>query len=171
MNLKPYIHAIPNWPKKGVNFKDITPLLQDAKAFQSAINQLAKPYLHKKIDAIIGIDARGFIFAAALAYKLKTSLVIIRKKGKLPRKTIKKKYTLEYAQETIEMHQDAIKPRQKVIVIDDLLATGGTIQATIDLIKKQKAKILGISFLIVLEFLNGRKHLKKYPVHSLIKYS
>jgi len=125
---------------------------------------------NKKIDIIVGIDARGFILAAALAYKLKTGLAIIRKKGKLPFKTIAKKYSLEYASEVIEMHQDAIKPGQKVLLIDDVLATGGTMRATIEIVKKLKGKIVGISFLIILEALQGEKRLKGYQIDHLIEF-
>lgn len=170
VDLKKYIREVPNWPKKGVNFYDITPLLQDKKAFQTAINRLAKPYLKKKIDLIVGIDARGFILASALAYKLKTGLAIIRKKGKLPWKVVSQKYKLEYAIETIEMHKDAIKKGDKVLLIDDVLATGGTMKATIDLVKKLGGKIVGIGFLITLDFLKGREKLRGYKIHSLIEY-
>ena len=170
MNLKKYIREIPNWPKKGILFYDITPLLQNAKAFRATIDKLAKPYAKKKIDVVVGIDARGFILAAALAYKLKTGLAIIRKKGKLPWKTWRADYALEYATNTIEMHQDAIKSGQKVLIVDDVLATGGTMEATVKLVKKLRGKIVGIAFLSELGFLNGRKKLKDQKVTSLITY-
>ncbi len=168
--IKSKIREIPDWPKKGVNFKDITPLIQDKKAFRKVIDEMAKPYLAKKIDKVVGIDARGFILAAALAYKLKSGMAIVRKKGKLPWKTISQKYSLEYANNTIEMHKDSILPGEKVLLVDDVLATGGTMKVTIDLVKKLKGKIVGIDFLIELTFLNGRKKLKKYKVRSLAKY-
>lgn len=168
--IKSKIREIPDWPKTGVNFKDITPLLEDAQAFRKTIDTLAKPYLKRRIDKVVAIDARGFILGAALAYKLKTGLAIVRKKGKLPARTVSKKYALEYANATIEMHQDAILPGEKVILVDDLLATGGTMAATINLVKKLKGKIIGIDFLIELSFLNGRKKLKGYQIRSLAKY-
>lgn len=170
MNLKKHIREIPNWPKKGVTFYDITTLLQDKKALKYTIDQMAKPFKNKKIDKVVGIDARGFLFASALAYKLKTGLAIVRKRGKLPYKTYKKKYSLEYAADSIEMHRDSIKKKEKVLLVDDVLATGGTMRATIDLVEKMKGKIVGISFLSELDFLKGRKKLIKYKVYSLIKY-
>ncbi|MFH1292386.1 MAG: adenine phosphoribosyltransferase [bacterium] len=170
MDLKQHIREIPDWPKPGINFKDITTLLQDAEAFQQAIDQLAEPYLDKKIDVIVGIDARGFIFAAALAYKLKTAMAIIRKKGKLPWKKLSEEYALEYGTDTIEMHEDAIKPGQSVMVVDDLLATGGTMESAIKMIEKLDVKIEGVSFLIELDFFKGREKFNKYPLHSLLHY-
>lgn len=168
--IKSKIREIPDWPKKGVNFKDITPLIEDSLAFRKIINALAKPYLNKKIDKIIGIDARGFILAAALAYKLKSGVAIVRKKGKLPSKIVSKKYALEYGSNTIEMHKDTILPGEKVLLVDDVLATGGTMKATIDLVKKLKGKIIGVDFLIELSYLKGRQKLKGYKVRSLLKY-
>jgi adenine phosphoribosyltransferase len=170
MDLKKFIRETPDWPQKGVNFKDITPLLLDPKAFRYAINQMARLFTKKKIDVVVGIDARGFILASAIAYKLKTGLAIIRKEGKLLWKTLKKKYTLEYASNAIEMHKDAIRPRQRVLLVDDVLATGGTMKAAVDIVKKMKGKIVGISFLSILSFLNGERKLKGFKVHSLIKY-
>ena len=136
MNLKSYIREIPDWPKPGVNFKDITPLLSDKKLFSKMIDELAKPYKNKKIDKIAGIDARGFLLASALAYKLKTGIAIVRKKGKLPSKTISRQYALEYGSNTIEMHEDAILPGEKILIVDDVLATGGTMKATVEMIKE-----------------------------------
>lgn len=168
--IKSNIREIPDWPEKGVSFKDITPLLQDKDIFSKLIDELAKPYIGKKIDKIVGIDARGFILAAGLAYKLKTGLAIVRKKGKLPFKTISKKYSLEYASNILEMHEDSILPGEKVVIADDVLATGGTMKATIDLVKKLKGKIIGIDFLIELDYLNGRKKIKGHKIRSLAKY-
>lgn len=168
--IKLNIREIPDWPKKGVSFKDITPLLGNKKFFCQIINVLADPYIGKKIDKVVGIDARGFIFAAALAYKLKTGLAIVRKKGKLPFKTVSKKYSLEYASNILEMHEDSILPGEKIVLVDDVLATGGTMKATIDMVNKLKGKIMGVDFLIELAYLNGRKNLKGYKVKSLIKY-
>ncbi len=169
-SIKSKIREIPDWPQKGVNFKDVTPLLQDRDCFRKTINLLAVPYLGKKIDKVIGIDARGFILAAALAYKLNSGLAIVRKKGKLPAKTISKTYTLEYASNTLEMHKDAISPGEKILLVDDVLATGGTMKATIDLVEKLKGKIIGVDFLIELVYLKGKNNLKGYKVRSLVKY-
>lgn len=168
--IKENIREVPDWPKKGVSFKDITPLLQDKVVFRKIINALARPYIRKRIDKIVGIDARGFIFAAALAYKLKTGVAIVRKKGKLPAEKISKKYSLEYASNIIEMHKDAIVPKEKVLLVDDVIATGGTMKATVDLVEKLKGNIIGIEFLIELKGLKGKEKLKRYPVRSLAKY-
>lgn len=168
--IKSKIREIPGWPKVGVNFKDITPLIEDWKTFKKVIDALAKPYLNKKIDKVVGIDARGFILAAPLAYKLKTGMVVVRKKGKLPSKTISRKYSLEYGSNTIEMHKDSILPGEKVLLVDDVLATGGTMRATIDLVEELKGKIVGIDFLLELTFLKGRNKLKGYKTRSLLKY-
>ncbi len=169
-DLKSKIREISDWPEKGINFKDITPLLQDKDAFAFVIDKLAEPYLNNKPDIIVGVDARGFILSAAMAYKLGTGLAIIRKKGKLPNKTISQEYALEYATNTIEMHEDAIQKDQKVLLVDDVLATGGTMEATTQMVEKLGGQILGIIFLIELDFLKGRDKLKKYPIFSLIQY-
>lgn len=169
--IKLKIREIPDWPKPGVNFKDITPLLQDKDIFSEMIDELAKPYLKQKIDKIVGIDARGFLLASAMAYKLKKGIAIIRKKGKLPSKTISKEYALEYGSNTIEMHQDSILPGERILLVDDVLATGGTMKAAIDLVKELKGKIIGIDFLIELVYLNGKKILKGYKTRSLVKYN
>jgi len=170
MDLKSKIREIPDWPEKGVNFKDITPLLQDREAFCFAIDKLSEPFLENRPDIIVGIDARGFILSAAMAYKLNTGLAIIRKKGKLPHKTICQDYKLEYATNTIEMHEDAIQKGQKVLLVDDVLATGGTMEATAQMVEKLGGKIIGISFLIELDFLKGREKLKNYKIESLVHY-
>lgn len=172
--IKSKIKEIPDWPKLGVNFKDITPLLEDKKLFSIIIDLLCEPYSDKKIDKIVGIDARGFLLASAMAYKLKTGLAVVRKKGKLPPETISEKYALEYGSNTIEMHQNSILPDERVLLVDDVLATGGTMKAVVELIKKLKGKIIGINFLIELNYLRGRKMLKRpggYPkIISLINY-
>jgi len=168
--IKSNIREIPDWPEKGVSFKDITPLLGNKNDFGSLIDALAAPYLGKKIEKVVGIDARGFIFAAALAYRLKTGLVIVRKKGKLPFKTISKKYSLEYASNVLEMHEDSILPGEKIVLVDDVLATGGTMKAAIDMVKKLKGKIVGVDFLIELAYLNGRKKIRGHKIRSLAKY-
>ena len=170
MDLKSKIREIPDWPERGVNFKDITPLLQDKEAFGFAIDELCESFEQNPPDMIVGIDARGFILSAAMAYKLKTGLAIIRKKGKLPHKTISQEYTLEYATNTIEMHEDAIQKGQKVLLVDDVLATGGTMEATAKMVETLGGQILGISFLIELDFLKGREKLRKYKIESLINY-
>jgi len=170
IDLKQKIREIPDWPEKGVKFKDITPLLQDKEAFKLAIDAMCEPFLENKPDIIVGIDARGFILSAAMAYKLETGLTLIRKKGKLPPKTISQEYTLEYATNTIEMKEDAIQKGQKVLIVDDVLATGGTMEATCKVVEKLGGEIIGISFLIELDFLKGREKLKNYKVESLIHY-
>ncbi|MFH1424022.1 MAG: adenine phosphoribosyltransferase [Candidatus Nealsonbacteria bacterium] len=164
------VREVPDWPKKGVSFKDITPLLQDKKLFYEIIGLLASPYLKGKIDKVVGIDARGFILAAAVAYRLKTGLAIVRKKGKLPSKTVSREYSLEYASNVLEMHEDSILPGERVIIVDDVLATGGTMEATVDLVKRLKGKIVGIEFLIELTYLRGRKNLRDQKIKSIIKY-
>jgi adenine phosphoribosyltransferase len=169
-DLKSKIRSIPNWPKKGIIFRDITPVLEDKKLFRFLIDELARLCQGKKFDKIVGIDARGFILASALAYKLKTGLALIRKKGKLPHKTISKKYTLEYASETLEMHKDAVLPGERVLLCDDLLATGGSMKATLDIVKRLGVVVLGIIFFIELKDLKGRNKLKGYPIKSLIKF-
>jgi len=170
MNLKEKIREIPDWPIKGVNFKDISTIIEDKEAFKYCIDELIKPYQSQQIDKIVGIDARGFLFCSTMAYLLETGCVMIRKKGKLPWKSISQEYALEYGTNTIEMHKDSIKPGEKVVVVDDLLATGGTMAATIDLIKKLDGEIIGISFIIELDFLKGREKLKDYNINSLIHY-
>lgn len=169
-SIKSKIKEVSDWPKKGVSFKDITPLLGDKKLFCKTIDLLVLPYLKKKIDKVVGIDARGFIFASAAAYKLKTGLAIVRKKGKLPPKTICQKYALEYGENILEMHQDSILPGERVIIIDDVLATGGTMKAAVDMVKKLGGKIAGIEFLMELDYLKGRKNLKGCKIRSLLNY-
>lgn len=169
-DLKLKVRAVDDWPKKGIIFRDITPVLEEKKYFQFLIDELAKFAKDKKIDKIVGIDARGFILASALAYKLKTGLAIVRKKGKLPYKTVRKKYTLEYASETIEIHKGSVKKGERVLLCDDLLATGGTMKATVDIVKKLGSKIVGILFFIELRELRGRKKFKGYKVKSLVNF-
>lgn len=173
MDLKSKIREISDWPKPGVNFKDITTLLEDKEAFRQAVDELAAPYLGQKIDKVVGIDARGFLLAAPIAYLLNTGLVIVRKKGKLPSRTIEKEYMLEYGSNTIAVHDDAIRHGEKIVLIDDLCATGGTALAACDLIKKLGGKIMGVSFLIDLPFLGGSEKLKERGIktRSLINYN
>ncbi|MBM3205844.1 adenine phosphoribosyltransferase [Candidatus Shapirobacteria bacterium] len=170
INLKKKIRNIPDFPQKGVIFRDIGPLLEDYKAFKSAIDQLVKNFKNKKIDKIVGVDARGFILAGILADRLKAGMVMVRKKGKLPAKTLCQEFDLEYGQGKLEIHQDSIKKGEKVLLVDDVLATGGTMLATAKLVEKLKGKIVGIAFLIVLDYLPGREKLKNYPVFNLVNY-
>lgn len=167
--LKSRIRTIPDYPKAGVSFKDITPLLSDKKAFETAINLLAKS-APKGADAIAGIESRGFIIGSALAYKLKLGFVPIRKKGKLPYQTISIDYSLEYGTASIEMHKDALSKDQNVIIVDDLLATGGTARAAANLVENLGAKISTYLFLVELSDLKGREALNGYNVVSLLKY-
>ncbi len=170
MDLKAKIRRIPEF--KGVVFWDITPLLQDKQAFKEAIDKLAEHYKDKDIDVIVSNEARGFIVGAPLAYKLSVGFVPVRKKGKLPSKCVQLTYEKEYEKDTIEMHEDAVKKGDKVLIIDDLLATGGTVKANIDLVEKMGGEIVGLGFLIELEYLQPRKLLgDKYEAFSLIKYS
>ena len=164
------IRNIPDFPKPGIQFKDITPVLADARLFAGAIDLLAEKFTSGSVDAVVGIDARGFIFAAAAAVKLNAGFVPVRKKGKLPYRTHEQDYALEYGSATIAIHVDALKPGSRVLLIDDLLATGGTAAAAAELVKKLGAQILEISFLIELSFLHGREKLKGYPIRSLVVY-
>jgi adenine phosphoribosyltransferase len=168
-DLKKKIRSIPDFPKKGVIFRDITPVLQDPRAFRFLIKELVKPYKNKKVDKVVGIDARGFLLAAPIALKLNAGLCIVRKKGKLPYKTVSQNYSLEYGEETIEMHEDSILPGEKVLIVDDVIATGGTLKATADLVERLGGKIVGISLFVELKDLKGREKLKKYKLNSLIK--
>ncbi|PWU14560.1 MAG: adenine phosphoribosyltransferase [Verrucomicrobia bacterium] len=164
------IRNIPDFPKAGIQFKDITPVLADARLFSGAIDLLTEGFEPGMVDAVVGIDARGFIFAAAAAVKLQAGFVPIRKKGKLPYQTHEQEYELEYGTATVAVHIDALKAGSRVLLIDDLLATGGTAAAAAVLVKKLGAQILQISFLIELEFLGGRKKLAGYPVRSVVTY-
>ena len=169
-DLKKKIRDIPDFPKPGIIFKDITPLLADAKSFQTVIDSLAKRYAGKGIDCVVGVESRGFIFGAALAYRMDAGFVPVRKKGKLPYKTESIEYSLEYGTDHVEIHQDAIHQASRVLVVDDLLATGGTAKATCDLIKKTGGEVVECAFVIELGFLNGREKLKGHEIFSLIQY-
>jgi adenine phosphoribosyltransferase len=164
------IRNVPDFPKAGIQFKDITPLLADARLFSGTIDLLTDGFKPGSVDAVVGIDARGFIFAAAAAMKLQAGFVPVRKKGKLPFKTHEQDYALEYGSATVAVHIDALKPGARVLIIDDLLATGGTAAAAAALVAKLNAKILEISFLIELKFLNGRKKLKGHKIRSVVVY-
>ncbi len=168
--LKEVIRDIPDFPKEGIIFKDITTLLKDKQALKKSIDLFAKKFKDEKIDYVVGIESRGFIFGAALAYKLKVGFVPVRKKGKLPYKTKAVTYDLEYGSDTLEIHEDAVEPNSRVLVVDDLIATGGTVKAVADLLKDMKADVVALAFLVELRFLKGKDKIKDYPVYSIIKY-
>lgn len=168
--LKAKIRDIPDFPKPGVIFKDITPLLSDGRAFQTAVDLLGDRYLDAQLDLVVGVEARGFIIGSALAYKLGVGNAIIRKAGKLPYKTHRAVYQLEYGTDTLEIHQDAIHPGQRVLIADDVLATGGTVATAIDLIKKLGGEIIELAFLVELTFLKGREKLRDCRIFSLLKF-
>lgn len=170
INLEKTIRDIPDFPKKGIIFKDITPLLQNPKAFRESVDKIWEKFKDENIDVVVSIESRGFIFGTAIAYKLGAGFVPVRKKGKLPFKTYQVTYELEYGTDTLEIHSDAVKEGQRVLIVDDLLATGGTAKAGAELIEKLKGKVVGIAFLIELTFLKGREKIKDFPVHALIKY-
>ena len=168
--LKKTIREIPDFPKPGILFYDITTLFSDARAFRRSVDMFVHRYIDKKPDIFVGVEARGFLIASALAYALGTGVVVIRKPGKLPYKTHKVSYDLEYGSNEIEIHQDALHKGQKVVLVDDLLATGGTINAAAELVNKLGAEIMEMSFFVELSFLKGRDKLKDYNIHSLVKY-
>ncbi len=167
--LKKYVRDIPGFPKQGVIFKDITTLLKDRKAFKKAVDAIVAKYKNKNIDVVLSVESRGFIFGAAVAYKLNAGIALVRKKGKLPHKTYAASYDLEYGKDTLEIHQDAFPAGARVLIVDDLLATGGTTSAVISLVDMMGGKIVGSAFLIELLPLKGREKLKGYPILSLIK--
>jgi adenine phosphoribosyltransferase len=169
-HLESFIRNIPDFPVKGIQFKDITTLLKNGELFAQAVDGMYEPFRDKEIDKITGIESRGFIFAAALAYKLNLGLVPIRKPGKLPAETVKEEYELEYGRDSIEIHSDGIEAGERVLIVDDLLATGGTAAATCRLIEKLEGQIVGLSFLIELTELKGRELLRAYQSYSLIHY-
>lgn len=169
-DLKKTIRDIPDFPKKGIIFKDITTLLKDKDAFKKAVNLLGNKFKKQNIEFVVGVEARGFIFGGALAYKLGAGFIPIRKKGKLPYKIKNITYQLEYGTDTLEIHEDAVSPGSRVLIVDDVLATGGTIKAVCDLVKAQGAQIVGVAFLIELRFLKGKEKLEDIDTYSLIKY-
>jgi len=168
--LKISIRDIPDFPKKGIIFKDITTLLKDGKKFQKAIDCIVERYKGKKIDKVVSVEARGFIFGSAVAYKLGAGLIPVRKKGKLPHETNRVEYELEYGKDSLEIHKDAISAGDNVLIIDDLLATGGTMKAVCDLVEGMGGKVVEIAFLIELTFLKGRDRLKGHQIFSLIEF-
>lgn len=168
--LEDYVRSIPDFPEKGIIFRDITTVLQDKDGFQMAIDEMQKTLEGVSFDVVLGAESRGFIFGAPLAYNMHKAFVPVRKKGKLPCETIEMEYELEYGTATLEIHKDAIKPGQKVVIVDDLIATGGTIEAITKLIDMLGGEVVKIVFLLELEGLNGREKLKDYDVASVIKY-
>ena len=170
MDLKKFIHDVPDFPKKGVGFKDITPLLSDAKAFAEMIDRLCEPFVGQGIQIVAGIESRGFLLATPIAYRLGAGMVPIRKKGKLPRKVHSASYALEYGTDSIEAHADAFPKNAKVLLVDDVLATGGTAGAAISLIETIGGQLVGSAFLIELAFLGGRAKLPGRKIHSLVTY-
>ncbi|MBP1925010.1 adenine phosphoribosyltransferase [Sedimentibacter acidaminivorans] len=171
MDLKNKIRVIEGFPTDGISFKDITTLLQDAEGLKQCINQMADKFKDLHVDIIVGPESRGFIFATPLAYLLGTGFVPVRKPGKLPAESIKYEYELEYGKDSLEIHKDSIKPGQKVLIIDDLLATGGTMVAAAKLVEQLGGEVVGLGFLIELMDLRGREKLSKYRVESLVKYN
>ena len=168
--LKGKIRDIPDFPQAGIVFKDITPLLSDPRAFNMVINLLADRYIGRHVDQVVGVEARGFILASALAYKLNTGLVVVRKPGKLPAETLTVSYELEYGVDQLEMHRDALAPGSRVVLVDDVIATGGTVRAAVDLLSGLQCEIIELAFLIELGFLNGRQRLPDQQVFSLLHY-
>ena len=170
LNLRRYIRDIPDFPTKGILFRDITPLLKHGPAFRRAIRELAKKHRAERPDAVVAIESRGLIVGAALAYELGVGVVPVRKQGKLPHKTYRASYTLEYGKDTLEIHQDALRPQARVVLVDDLLATGGTMAATVRLIEQCGGTITELAFLVELTALNGRSKLHPHPVSALVQY-
>ena len=169
-DLRAKIRDIKDFPTEGILFKDITTLLKDGPAFKTVVDLLASRYEAERVDVVVGIESRGFIFAGALAHELGAGFVPVRKLGKLPGKTIEVEYELEYGRDALAVHEDGVQPGQRVLVVDDLLATGGTMAATLRLVEQLGGKVVGVAFMIELAFLRGRDKLKNYPVHSLIVY-
>ena len=170
MDFKEKIRVIENFPKEGISFKDITTLIGDGEGLKASIDKIAEYLKEKNIDVVVGPEARGFIFGVPVAYALGVGFVPVRKPGKLPYETLSMKYDLEYGQDELEIHKDAIKPGQRVAIIDDLLATGGTVKAVADLVKRAGGIVVSLDFAIELTGLEGKKKLEEYDVYSLVKY-
>ena len=170
MDFKENIRVVANFPEAGIRFKDITTLLKDGKRFHQAIDALTKPFKGQGIELVVGPEARGFVIGAPVAYALEAGFVPVRKPGKLPAETLKHEYNLEYGKDSLEIHKDAIIPGQRVLIVDDLLATGGTVQATIAMVEALGGVVVGLVFLIELSYLEGRKNLTNYNIMSLLKY-
>ncbi len=169
-HLKAAIREVPDWPKKGILFYDITTLLKKGPEFKAAVEGLIAPYRTRSVDVVVGIEARGFIFAPTVAYALGAGFVPVRKPGKLPAETIRVTYDLEYGSDSLEVHRDAITPGSRVLIVDDLMATGGTAKAVAELVEKTGGTVVGLAFVIELDFLHGREKLQKYEITSLLKY-
>ena len=168
--LLPHIRDVPDFPKEGIVFKDITPLLQNAKAFRTALDMAAEPLMGEGIDIVLGAEARGFVIGAPLAYKIGAGFALVRKPGKLPWEKARASYELEYGSDALEIHKDAVTPGMKVVIADDLLATGGTAAACVSLVESLGGRVHGLSFFIELAFLNGRERLAPHAVRALIRY-
>lgn len=168
--LKSEIREIPDWPKNGILFYDVTTLLKQGKCFRQTIDALVDPYKDQQVDLVLGMEARGFIFAPTVAYALNAGFVPVRKPGKLPAAKLQVNYELEYGTDSLEIHQDAIQPGQRVLIVDDLIATGGTARAVAEMVETMEATVVGLAFVVELTFLNGRDKLGKYGIHSLLKY-
>ena len=171
MDFKEYITIVPNFPKEGIRFKDITTLMENGEAYKQAIDEMAKFAIDKDIDVVVGPEARGFVVGCPIAYSLGKGFVPVRKAGKLPREVISVEYGLEYGKDSLTLHKDAIKPGQRVLIADDLLATGGTIEATIKMVEELGGIVAGIAFMIELTYLDGRDKLKGYEIYTLTQYS
>lgn len=170
IDLNALIRDVPDFPKPGIIFKDITPLLADPAGLAATVDQLAEPFVDTGIDLVLGVEARGFIFAPAVAYKIGAGVAIVRKPGKLPYRTVEATYDLEYGTDTLQMHEDAVKKGQRVLIVDDLIATGGTVEAVTGMVEKMGGIIVACAFVVELDFLKGRDKLIKYPIHSLLHY-
>ncbi len=168
--LRAKIREVPDFPKPGILFYDITTLLKDASAYREAIDLMLEPYTGEPIDVVVGMESRGFIFSGPIAYQLGAGLIPVRKLGKLPAETISVEYALEYGSNTLEVHRDAIAPGQRVLIVDDLLATGGTVRGTVELVQRLQGEIVGLAFLVELAFLKGRDRLADQAVTSVIQY-
>ncbi|MGH9387183.1 MAG: adenine phosphoribosyltransferase [Vicinamibacterales bacterium] len=169
-HLKAKIRHVPDFPKKGILFYDITTLLADSSGFRDSVDAVAAPYMGEDIDAVVGIESRGFILGAAVANTLGSGFVPIRKPGKLPANCVREDYQLEYGTDSLEIHSDAFRKGQRILIVDDVLATGGTAKAAVDLVKKLDGHLIGVAFLIELHFLNGREKLQGQPVYSVLQY-
>lgn len=168
--LRAKIREIPDFPKPGILFYDITTMLKDPASFKEAIDLLIEPFRETKVDAVVGMESRGFIFSAPMAVQLDAGFVPVRKLGKLPAETVSVEYALEYGTNTLEIHKDALQPGQRVLIVDDLLATGGTVLGTIELVRMLKGEVVGLAFLVELLFLKGRERLRDHNIHSVIQY-
>jgi adenine phosphoribosyltransferase len=170
MDLYSKIRVVSDFPKPGVSFKDITTLLKDGAALRYVVDQMAERFAHSNVDVILGVESRGFLFGAPLAYKMGTGFVLVRKPGKLPSNILRASYELEYGSDSLEIHKDAIEPGQRVLLVDDLLATGGTMAAAAQLVKELKGEIAGFAFVVELSYLNGRDKLEDYDIMSMLRY-